>query len=184
MDYEYEEYDDTEYEEYDEAEEMEETPDWKDSFLDAHPEFTEEMLECLDKSPTERTWQEVELADSLRHPEFQTQKSFLTDPETGEVLRDEDAEFIECARNTKGAQRPDGICIDDEGIHIREDKTYSDLTNLMHNICEQTQTRRTGFGDDVDLTYVVAPNFTVEQADKLQAYLEEDLGVNLEFQLK
>lgn len=147
------------------------------------PDLTPEELAALQKSPLERTWQEVELADNVRHSQYETQKSFLTDEETGEVLRDADGKLISCNRNVRGAQRPDGFLEDEEGIHIREDKSYGDLYNLMNNIREQTEKRREGYGEDVDLTYVVAPRFNVGEAERLQEFCEQN-GVNLEFQLK
>ena len=63
-------------------------------------------------------------------------------------------------------------------------KDYHNVNNLKQNIKHQTEHRRSAFGNDVDLTYVVAPNFTLEEAEKLQDYVENKLDVDLEWQLK
>ncbi len=158
------------------------TPEWIQTVLDKNPELTEKMLSVLEVSPDARTWQETEIADYLRYPNFETQKSILTD-ETGIALVDDNGEFVECPRNTKGAHRPDGFYIEDGKIHMHEIKNYHDVNNLKQNIAEQTEKRFASFGDDIDLTYVLAPNFSVEESDELQEYIES-LGANIEWQLK
>ena len=76
------------------------------------------------------------------------------------------------------------MLVDENGVHLREVKDYHNVSNLKQNIKHQTEDRRGAFGDDVDLTYVVAPNFTLEEAEELQDYVENKLGVDLEWQLK
>ena len=154
----------------------------KQALLDQKNVLSDQKLEALSKSPLDRSWQEVELVDSLRNPGYEAQNSYPTDA-FGQVLRDENGDLITCARNVAGSQRPDLIMEDAEGIHIREDKSYKDIDSLERNILEQTEKRQEGFGENVDVTYVVAPKFTVEEAEKLQNFCQE-LGVNMEFQLK
>lgn len=147
-------------------------------------ELSAEMLQALQTSPTERSWQQVELVDQYRHPMYDAQRSFATDPDTGEVFQDENGELLECPRNTPGAQRPDLYLKDENGIHLWEDKISYNLDALKTSIRKQTEDRRRAFGDDVNLTYVVAPTFTIEEADKLQDYCENRLGVHLDWQFK
>jgi len=156
---------------------------WSDTMTQLNPDMDEASLQALWEDPCSRTPHQVELADAVLHPEYETQLSFAID-ETGSALRDENGDWVEMPYGAKGSQRPDGFLEDTEGIHLREQKCYHDLGNLMHNIEAQTDDRREAFGEDVDLTYVVAPNFTVEEAERLQRYCEEDLGVSLEWQLK
>ncbi|MBO7217678.1 MAG: hypothetical protein J6V50_03160 [Clostridia bacterium] len=147
--------------------------------------ISDEAIAALSKSVGERNYMDTELVDLVRNPDYEGQRSILTDLETGLAVRDENGDFVDCPRNTKGAQRPDGMYVDELGDpHFREAKNYGDVGNLISNIKEQTETRREGFGDDVDITYVIDPSrFTVKDADKLQA-LEDELGINIEFQLK
>ncbi len=170
-----------------ETEILEETDGYEEfcqSMLEQKPDLTEADLEALWTPAGERNYMQTELVDTLRHPEYEAQRSILTDPETGMAVLDENGEFVECPRNTKGAQRPDGMLVDDTGVHLREAKNYGGLNNLINNIREQTANRETAFGQDVDITYVVEPRFTIEEADRLQAYVEENLGKNLELSLK
>ena len=161
---------------------LQELPDWEE---DTEAEGMDDaLMEALEKSPDERNWMDVELVDSYRHPDYETQRSFWIDPETSWAMRDDYGDWIGCNRSTFGAQRPDLWLEDEYGIHIREDKCYHDINSLTQNIRSQTQDRREAFGEDVDLTYVVAPNFTVAEAERLQNYCENKLDVNLEWQLK
>lgn len=166
-------------------EELAEALDWEQDTLAEQADTPDPaLMEALGKAASERDWIEVEQVDSYRHPEFETQMSFQVDPTTGKAMQDEFGEWIQCSRNTPGAQRPDLFMEDEDGIHMREDKCYHDVTSLTQNIRQQTEDRRAAFGDDVDLTYVVSPNFTVVEAERLQNYCENRLGVNLEWQLK
>lgn len=158
--------------------------EWSQTMHDLAPELTDETLEALWEDPDKRDYNETELVDMALHPDFESQRSIQINPETGEALRDENGDFLDAPYGSKGSQRPDGMKVDDTGVHLREAKNYSNLNNLKQNIRHQTEDRQEAFGDDVDLTYVVAPNFTIEQAEKLQAYVEGKLGQNLEWQLK
>lgn len=132
------------------------------------------------KDAEDRTPLETELADAAYHPEFEPQLIFKTDAETGEALRDADGEFVMDSRRSAGTQAPDLFRQDEAGdIYLIEDKNYSNLYNLERNIAEQTAARRAAFGDDVDITYNVAPKFSVQEAEHLQNYVENVLGVNL-----
>ena len=148
------------------------------------PDISEDTLQALWTNPAQRDYMQTELVDIARNPDYVPQRSLLTDPDTGLVVTDENGEFTECPRNTKGAQRPDGMYVDDTGVHLLESKNYHNLNNLMQNIREQTEKREAGFGSDVDITYSVAPNFTIEEAERLHDYVENKLGHHLEFQLK
>ena len=160
------------------------TDEATDEAMDEQPDLSDEELEALLTPADQRDYMQTELVDTIRNPDYIPQLSLRTDPETGEALLDENGFFVECPWNTKGAQRPDGMLVDDTGIHLREVKNYGDLNHLMHNIRDQTENRETAFGEGVDLTYVVAPRFTVEEADKLCDYVENTLGQNLEWQHK
>ena len=170
------------------AEDVPESPatdfdQWCQTMTEVNPDLSEEMLSALWEAPDHRSYQETELVDLYRNPDYEGQRSILVDTDTGKAVQDEFGEYVDCPWNTKGAQRPDGMMVDEYGVHLREAKDYHDLNNLKQNIRAQTEDRREAFGDDVDLTYVVAPNFTIAEAEKLQAYTEK-LGVNLEWQLK
>lgn len=178
---------DDEFTEDVESEIPEETDGYEDfchAMLEQNSDLSEADLEALWTPAGERDYMQTELVDLLRHPEYEGQRSILTDLETGKAVMDENGEFVECPRNTKGAQRPDGMLVDDTGVHLREAKNYGDLHNLMDNIAEQTAKREAAWGSDVDITYVVEPRFTIGEAEKLQAYVEDELGKNLEFPLK
>ena len=157
---------------------------WKQEMSDLGEELSDDTLCALWEAPDNRTYQQTELVDAALHPDHEDQRSILVDADTGKAVQDEFGNFVDCPRNTKGAQRPDGMLVDEDGVHLREVKDYHNVNNLKQNIKHQTEARRSAFGDDVDLTYVVAPNFTLEEADKLQDYVENKLGVDLEWQLK
>ena len=146
--------------------------------------LTEKEQAALEKPADERSWQETERADKSRNPDYQAQKSYATNPETGAVLRDKDGKMVECSPNEKGSVRPDLIKESEKGIEIRENKNYTNVNNLMQNIKHQSEQRKVNFGEDVQQTYVVAPKMSVEDASRLQDYVENKLGVNLEFQHK
>lgn len=157
---------------------------WKHEMKDLSAELPDDALVALWEEPDNRSYQQAELVDIALHPDYKDQRSILVDAETGKAVQDESGDFVDCSRNIKGSQRPDGMLVDENGIHLREVKDYHNVYNLKQNIKHQTEDRRRAFGDDVDLTYVVAPNFTLEEAEKLQDYVENKLGVNLEWQLK
>lgn len=146
--------------------------------------LTEKEQAALEKPADERNWRETERADAVRNQDFQAQKSYATNPETGEVLRDKDGKMVECAPNEKGSVRPDLIKESEKGIEIRENKNYTNVDNLMQNIKHQAEQRKANFGEDIQQTYVVAPKMSVGDAERLQDYVENKLGVNLEIQHK
>ena len=142
----------------------------------------DQTLQALWKDVQDRSPREVELVDAALHPEYESQKIFLTN-ETGKAMQDEQGNWITETHRISGSQAPDGFFQDPEGVvHLREQKNYTNASNLMRNITEQTASRRAAFGDDVDITYTLAPNFTVQQAEKIQAYCEDELGVSIEWQ--
>lgn len=150
---------------------------WKDDIQEQNPDLSDAALDALWTAPENRSWHQTEMADEALHPEYDRQTSFLLNDETGELE--------EVPYGTKGSQRPDGIFFAEDGItSIREDKNYGSISNLERNMEKQTADRRELFGDDIDLTYVVAPRFTVEEAENLQQFCEDDLDVNIEWQLK
>ena len=157
---------------------------WKHEMDDLGAELTDDTLDALWEEPDNRSYQQTELVDIALHPDYEDQRSILVDAETGKAVQDESGDFVDCSRNTKGAQRPDGMLVDENGVHLREVKDYHNVNNLKQNINHQPEDRRGAFGDDVDLTYVVAPNFTLEDAEELQDYVENKLGIDLEWQLK
>ena len=144
-----------------------------------------EMAEALHTPVKQRTPRQVELADLAVHGDYADQKSFETDPETGRVLRDEEGRPLEGSRGGRGTQRPDGYKIDEFGrVDLREQKDYTNVYNLIRNITRQTEKRRLGFGDDVQITFVVAVNqFSVGDAEKVAA-LEDALGIRIEWMTK
>lgn len=144
----------------------------------------DKTTQALEKAPDDRTWRDTERVDQVRNQDFEAQKSFKTDPETGKVLVDKDGKLVECAPNVKDSVRPDLIKQGKDGLEIRENKNYSNVNNLMQNIKHQSEQRKANFGENVQQTYVVAPKMTVEEAMKLQDYVENKLGVNLEIQHK
>lgn len=158
--------------------------DWKVHYKE-NLGMSDEMIEALDTKPGLRDYMQTELVDLARHPYMEGQRSILTDLETGLVVKDENGDFVECPRNTKGAQRPDAMFVDEAGnVEILESKCYHDVNALKNNIREQTASRYGAWGDDIDLTYSIAANeFTIEDADKLHA-LEDELDINIEFQYK
>ena len=162
--------------------ELAEDPDFQAWCQDLTADLDQATLEALWKGPDCRSPREVELVDAALHPEYESQMIFRTDAETGQALRDEVGEWVTDTRRSAGTQVPDGFYEDELGLHFREEKCYSNASNLMRNISDQTAARRAGFGDDVDITYVLAPKFTVEEAERIQQYCEETLGVNLEWQ--
>lgn len=164
----------------------------KTNDIHSNPDFLEwskplghlddQTLQALWKDIQDRSPREVELVDAALHPEYESQKIFLTN-ETGKAMQDEQGNWITETHRISGSQAPDGFFQDPEGVvHLREQKNYTNASNLMRNITEQTASRRAAFGDDVDITYTLAPNFTVQQAEKIQAYCEDKLGVSIEWQ--
>lgn len=153
------------------------------------PEFQEwsAQMDFLDpatqlavyKDAADRSPLETELADAALHPDYAPQLIFKTD-ETGAALRDSEGTFIMDNWRSAGSQAPDLTRMDENGdISLIEDKTYNNVNNLMHNIKDQTEARRACFGDDVDITYNIAPKFDVGDAEKLQKYCEDKLHVNI-----
>lgn len=137
---------------------------------------TDRVMTALTAEPTDRSWRETEIVDEVRYPEYDRQKSFILDAETGEVM--------EAPYGTKGSQRPDGIMfLDDGSADIREDKNYLRCDALIRNIEQQTESRRKMFGENVRLTFVIAPKFTLEEADRISRRCVE-LGVEIDWQLK
>lgn len=145
-------------------------------------DLDQDTLEALWKSADCRSPREVELVDAALHPEYESQMVFRTDEVTGRALRDESGMWVTDVRRSAGTQVPDGFLENESGLHLREDKCYTRAADLMRNIREQTDARRTAFGDDVDITYVLSPKFTVGEAERIQQHCEEELGVRLEWQ--
>ena len=167
------------------AEELSDFDLWKQQVTELDPDLDERTLEALYKDTDQRSYRESELVDLALHPDFVGQRSILVDRETGKAVKDENGEFVTCARNHKGSKTPDGIKQDVMGVHIREVKNYSSLNNLKQNIRKQAEDRWDVFGRDIDLLFVVAPNrFTVADANELQRFVEEELGARLEWQRK
>lgn len=154
------------------------------------PEFQEwsSQMDFLDpatqlavyKDAADRSPLETELADAALHSsDYAPQLIFKTD-ETGAALRDSEGNFIMDNWRSAGSQAPDLTRMDENGdISLIEDKTYSNVNNLICNITAQTEARRACFGDDVDITYNIAPKFNVGEAEKLQKYCEDKLHVNI-----
>ncbi len=166
----------------DELDAITDDPDFAEWCSQITADLDQETLAALWKDVEDRTPREVELADAALHPDFESQKIFLTDDETGQALRDEEGNWLTAGRRLAGSQAPDGFLEDEEGIHLREQKNYTSAANLLRNIASQTADRRAAFGQDVDLTYILAPHFTVEEAEKIQQYCENELGVSIEWQ--
>lgn len=132
------------------------------------------------QSADKRTPMETERADAVYHPDYTPQRIFKTDEQTGQALRDAEGKFVLDTRRNAGTQAPDLFMQDENGkIFLIEDKNYSNLYNLKRNIAKQTADRRAAFGNNVDITFNVAPKLTVKQAEKLQDYCENQLGVHL-----
>lgn len=132
------------------------------------------------QSADKRTPVETERVDAVYHPGYTPQKIFKTDAQTGQALRDAEGNFVLDTRRNAGTRVPDLFMQDNDGkVFIIEDKNYSNLYNLKRNIAKQTADRRATFGHDVDITFNVAPKLTVGQAEKLQDYCENQLGVHL-----
>lgn len=145
------------------------------SRMDITGEEAEQVLQALYTPAQDRTPRQSELADLARNTEYQGQKSFLVNDE---------GELVETTGRRKGTQIPDGFLKDEEGFHLREVKDYHDLSNLKQNISAQAAKRKAAFGEDADLTFVVASNdFTVEEAEKLHTFVDE-LGCKLEWMYK
>ena len=157
---------------------------WKHEMDDLGMELTDDTLDALWEDPDNRSYQQTELVDIALHPDYENQRSIQVDTETGKAVQDEFGNFVDCSRNTKGSQRPDGMLVDENGVHLREVKDYHNVNTVKQNIKHQTEDRRNAFGGDVDLTYVVAPNFTLKEAEELCNYVENGLGIDLEWQLK
>ena len=132
------------------------------------------------QSADKRTPVETERVDAVYHLDYTPQRIFKTDEQTGQALCDAEGNFVLDTRRNAGTQAPDLFMQDNDGkVFIIEDKNYSNLYNLKRNIAKQTADRRTAFGNDVDITFNVAPKLTVGQAEKLQDYCENQLGVHL-----
>lgn len=173
------------YEEIDEVVEAEELDEELDEALDEHiyGELSEEDREILTKSVLDRTPQEFERVDAIYHPDYRAQVSHMAD-ETGDLIRDEEGHALEVSYGSPNSLRPDLYREGEDGqSYLREDKVYHDYGNLVQNIRDQDLTRE-AYGEDADITYVVAPTFTFREAEKLQELVEEELEKNLEWQYK
>ena len=135
-------------------------------------------IEQLLKSPQERSWQGNEKIDLLYHNDFSSQRSFIYDDKEG---------YREVPYGTKGSQRLDGARFTDNGIDIREMKTYKNVDSLIQNIKKQAEQRQKLFGTNLhDLTFVISPkclDYTVKDAEKIYKACEE-IGVNVELLYK
>lgn len=132
----------------------------------------ETTIQQLMNAPDERTWRGLENIDALQHPDFDTQKSFISDGEDS---------YLETSYGTKDSQRPDEIRFSDNGIDIREAKNYSNVDSLIQNISKQAEDRHELFGKDLnDLTFVVSPKFTLEECERLYQTCH-DADADIEF---
>lgn len=167
-----------------EEEEIRETPDAEDT-EDLEEQDIPEYLVALLKAPTERSWREAELVDIWRHPKYEAQASFATNPDTGEALRDDDGNLIRCPRNQLGAQVPDGFYEDELGeIHIREVKTPEDKHKLMGEMAVQAYNRLRAFGTGIDLVFAISPKYTVAEAEEIQDFANRMLKAEVDYQMK
>ena len=124
------------------------------------------------EAPDCRSWKDCEILDALQHPDFEVQKSYISDEDDG---------FCETAYGTKNSQRPDEIRFTEDGIDIREVKNYSSVSSLIQNISKQADTRHGLFGNELnDLTFVVSPKFTLEECDRI-AQACQDADADIEF---
>lgn len=151
--------------------------EWKNGIT---ADLDEATLKALYKDADKRNPYECEMVDAVYNSEYETQKIFKIDEVSNEVLRDENGLFVSDTSRSKGTQVPDEFYEDEDGIYIREVKDYHDADNLIANIKSQTYDRYTAFGDDIDLTYVVAPNFSIHDADRIQMACDA-LDVNIEW---
>lgn len=180
-----------EYEELeDEMEEMEDLADVEEpEDLEEDDGLSEELRQALLKSPDVRTWQETEMVELYRNPRYTPQQGFATDLETGEALRDETGDLVYCSRRRRGAQVPDGMYIDEDGVCILELKNIEDCKELRDDITSQTVDRMEALGEDLkELRFVASPHFSIGEAEQLQNYCQKYLrkwgNVELEFQMK
>ena len=145
-------------------------------------ELDEATRIALAKNVLDRTPHEVELVDLARNPDYAGQRSFSVD-ENGKAVVNEIGEIVDVAYGGENTQRPDGYLYD--GVHhLREDKRYTDFGNLKRNIAEQCEKRVAALGEDAEITFVSAPTLSIGEADQLQDYVQNELGQDLEFQLK
>lgn len=129
-------------------------------------------IQELMNAPDDRTWRGLENVDALQHPDFDTQKSFISNGEYG---------YLETSYGTKDSQRPDEIRFSEQGIDIREAKNYSNVDSLIQNISKQAKDRHELFGEDLnDLTFVVSPKFTLEECERLYQTCH-DADADIEF---
>ena len=136
--------------------------------------LTNAEIEALFTSPTERSWRQVEMVDEVRHREFETQRSFI---------QGEDG-YRDAQHSEKGSQRPDLYKCTDEGIELREDKNWSRAKALSSNITNQAGDRKELYRDELkDLTFVVSPKFTLEEADYIADTCYK-AGADVEWMLK
>ena len=145
-------------------------------------ELDEATRIALAKNVLDRTPHEVELVDLARNPDYAGQRSFSVD-ENGKAVVNEIGEIVDAAYGGENTQRPDGYLYD--GVHhLREDKRYTDFGNLKRNITEQCEKRVAALGEDAEITFISAPTLSIGEADQLQDYVQNELGQDLEFQLK
>lgn len=156
-------------------EEVAEINDFSDESLISHYRdigIDEMTIQQLMNAPDDRTWRGLENIDALQHPDFDTQKSFISDGEDG---------YLETSYGTKDSQRPDEIRFSEKGIDIREAKNYSNVDSLIQNITKQATDRYELFGEDLnDLTFVVSPKFTLEECERLYQTCH-DADADIEF---
>ena len=144
--------------------------------------LTEQEISALCKDLQDRTPRDCELVSLLTARGYEGQRIFRVDPDTGEALRDTDGAFDCASVRECGTQVPDEFREDEEGVHIREVKDYTNKYSLIHNIKTQAEDRRSAFGEDVDLTFVVNSGpFSVQDADYISRSCEK-MGVDIEWQ--
>lgn len=153
---------------------------YRDAVADAareHGVDSEKLQTALDTRVEDRSPRECELADLWRHRGSHDQVVFR--PDENGAFHEADSKW-----RTKGSQVPDLYCEDEDGVHIRELKDWHNIDALADNIDAQAAKRSEAFGEEADVTFVVAANeFTIEEAEGLQQHCEEN-GIGLEFMLK
>lgn len=164
--YDYEEMD-LSYEEMNESDDIEDDQEIIDLTYDEMIELKEEyeelgydedQIEAYLTLPEDRTPRQHEIVTEMLHPDYIPQVSYIADS----------GEYFEVPYGTSGSQRPDLVKLDEGHLSMLEAKCYTDVDNLIHNMKEQTALREEGFEENLnDITYIISPNFTIEDADKI-----------------
>lgn len=137
-------------------------------------DLSEADHQALETATEDRSWRQSERADSIRNSGYATQMSFG---------KDKEGKVVVVPHGSRKSQRPDEIRMDANGrIDIREVKDYHNIHSLMNNMRKQAQDRHALFGEDIDLTFVIAANdFSVEDAMRLQDFVENTLHAHIDW---